>query len=251
MIGKWKLMLTAIVLAIITVVGTKHSAAKLAQADAMAQKEATLRQITVIGEGTVSASPDIAWANLGVQVAAPTVTAATQQSNDTMNAVLAQLKAVGVAEKDIQTSDYSIYPQRNNSGPNSANEITGYQVTNMVLVTIRDLSQVGPILDQAVQAGANNVSNVSFGFSDPTRLRLQALDRAIADAQSRADELAKSSGVQRGEVLSMSEVISSGPGPRAGSMVAQVESLAVPIQPGSSEVQAQVQVVYAIQSSGP
>ena len=82
-------------------------------------------------------------------------------------------------------------------------------------------------------------------------LQLQALDRAMVDAQSRADELAKSSGVQRGEVLSMSEVISSGPGPRAGSMVAQVESLAVPIQPGSSEVQAQVQVVYAIQSSGP
>jgi uncharacterized protein YggE len=250
MTGKWELMLTAIVLAIIIVLGTKHSAAKLVQADAMAQKETTLRQITVIGEGTVSASPDIAQANLGVQVTAPTVTAATQQSNDTMNAVLAQLKAVGVAEKDIQTSDYSIYPQRNSSGPNSANEITGYQVTNMVLVTIRDLNQIGPILDQAVQAGANNVSNISFGFSDPTKLQLQALDQAMADAQSQADELAKSSSVQRGDVLTISETITSNLAPRPGMVTVQAERVSVPIQPGSSEIHAQVQVVYAIQSSG-
>jgi uncharacterized protein YggE len=247
MTGKLKLMLTAIVLAIITVLGTKLSAAKLVQVDAMAQKEATLRQITVIGEGTVSASPDVVRANLGVQVTAPTVTEATQQSNDTMDAVLAQLKAAGIVEKDIQTSDYSIFPQRNNPGPNNTNEITGYQVTNMVMVTIRNLNQVGQVLDQAIQAGANNIANVSFDFSDPAKLQLQALDQAMADAQNRADQLAKSSGVQRGEVLSMSEVISSVPIPRPGIMAAQVESAGVPIQPGSSEIHAQVQVVYAIQ----
>jgi uncharacterized protein YggE len=246
MTGKWKLMLTAIVLAIITVLGTKHSAAKLVQAEAMAQKEATLRQITVIGEGTVSASPDMAQINLGVQVTATTVSAAIQQSRDTMDAVIAQLKAAGIAKKDIQTSDYSIMPQRN-PGSNNSNEFTGYQVTNMVLVTIRDLSQVGPVLDQAVQAGANNVSNISFGFSDPTKLQLQALDQAMADAQSRADELAKSSGVQRGDVLTISETIASNLAPRPGMVAVQAERVSVPIQPGSSEIHAQVQVVYAIQ----
>ena len=247
MLNKLHLGLTALALAVVTFLGVKLFEPTLGQADALAQQAATPRQITVIGQGTASASPDIVRANLGVQVTAPTVTEATQQSNDTMDAVLAQLKAAGIADKDIQTSDYSIYPQYNNPGPNNTNEITGYQVTNTVLVTIRNLNQVGQILDQAIQAGANNIANISFDFSDPAKLQLQALDQAMADAQVRADQLAKSSGVQRGEVLSMSEVISSTPSPRPRMMAAQIESSAVPIQAGSSEVQAQVQVVYAIQ----
>ena len=212
-----RLMLTALILAAITFIGVKLFAPGLIQADALAQQESTARQITVIGLGTVSASPDIARANLGVQVTAPTVTEATQQNNKTMDAVLAQLKAAGIAAEDIQTSDYNIYPQRNNPGPNNSSEITGYQVTHMVQVTIHNLDQVGQVLDQAIQAGANNITNISFAFSDPAQLHLQALDAAMANAESRADQLAQSSGVQRGEVLSMSEVVSSGPAPRPGS----------------------------------
>jgi uncharacterized protein YggE len=248
MAKNFKLGLIALALAIVTFLGVKFFGTSLVQADTLAQQAPTPRQITVIGQGSVSASPDIARANLGVQVTASTVTEATQQNNKTMDAVLAQLKAAGIAAKDIQTSNYNIYPQRNNPGPNGPGEVTGYQVTNMVQITIRNLNQVGQILDQAIQAGANNVDNISFDFSDPAQLQLQALDRAIADAQSRADQLAKSSGVQRGEVLSMSEIISSGPGPQPRIMAAQLESSAVPIQAGSSEVQAQVQVVYAIQA---
>jgi len=247
MINKLRLGLTALVLAVITFLGVKLLGSTLVQTDAMAQQEPTIRQITVIGRGTVSASPDIVRANQGVQVTAPTVTEATQQNKKIVDTVLAQLKAAGIAAKDIQTLNYNIYPQRNNPGPNGSGEITSYQVTNMVQVTIRNLSQVGQILDQAIQAGANNVANISFDFSDPANLQLQALDQAMADAQSRADQLAKSSGVQRGEVLSISEVFSSAPGPQPGIMAAQVESAAVPIQAGSSEVQAQVQVVYAIE----
>jgi len=247
MTNRLTLGFTALVLAIITFLGVRSYGPVLVRADSLTQQVTPPRQITVIGLGTVSASPDIVRANLGVQVTAPTVTEATQQNNKTMDAVLAQLKAAGVAAKDIQTSDYNIYPQRNNPGPNGPGEITGYQVTNMVQITIRNLDQVGQVLDQAIQAGANNITNISFDFSDPAQLQLQALDAAIANAQSHADQLAKSSGVQRGEVLSMSEVFSSGPSPQPGIMAAQVESSAVPIQAGSSEVQAQVQVVYAIQ----
>ena len=235
MVNKIKLGSTALALAIITFLGVKLFGPTLLRTDALAQ-QSTTRQITVIGQGAVSASPDIVRANLSVQVTAPTVTEATQQSNDTMDAVLAQLKATDIAKKDIQTSEYNIYPQRNNPGPNGSSEITGYQVTNMVQVTIRNLGQVGQILDQAIQAGANNITNISFDFSDPAQLQLQALDQAMTDTQSRADQLAKSSGVQRGEVLSMSEVVSSGPSPQPGIMAAQVKSPPVPIQTGSSEV---------------
>jgi uncharacterized protein YggE len=167
-----------------------------------------------------------------------------QESSNKMTAVIAKLKELGVVDADIQTSNFNISPQRN-VGPNGSGEITGYQVTNSVMVTIRDLSTVGDILDQAIQAGANDISGVSFGFSDPAKLQLQALDQAVADAQAQADALAKSSGVQRGEVLSISEVVSPNPVPVMG-FAAQAERAAVPIQPGSSEVHAQVQIVYAI-----
>ena len=242
-----RLILTALSLAILVFLGIKFFNPTLPPPSVLAQQPTFVRQITVIGQGTVSAAPDIAQANLGVQVTAPTVVEATRQSNATMAAVIAKLKAAGIADKDIQTSNYSIFPQRNTGGPNNSSEITGYQVINTVMVTIRNLNQVGQVLDQAIQAGANNISNITFGFSNPARLQLQALNQAMADAQARADELAKSSGVQRGEVLSMSEVISSGPVPRPGLLTAQAASAAVPIQPGSSEVQVQVQVVYAIQ----
>jgi len=229
-----------LILPLLTFIGVKLFTPTLFQSDALAQQEPTTRQIAVIGQVPISASPDTARASLGVQVTAPTVSEATQENNETMDAVLAQLKAAGIAAEDIQTSDYNIYPQRNNPGPNNSSEITGYQVTHMVQVTIRNLDQVGQVLDQAIQAEANNITNISFDFSDPAQLQLQALDAAMANAESRADQLAQSSGVQRVEVLLMSEIVSSGPGPRTGIMAAQVESPVVPIQAGSSEVPAQV-----------
>ena len=239
----WRSILTVLAVGLVIVVGLRLAPVSQAQTGPAAQSIPP-RQITVMGQGTVSAPPDIAQANLGVQVTAPTATAATQENNDKMSAITAKLKSLGVAEADIQTSNFNISAQRN-VGTNGPGEITGYQVTNTVMVTIRDLSQLGQILDQAIQAGANNVSNVSFGFSDPAKLQLQALDQAIMDAQNRADQLAKSSGVERGEVLSISEVSSPNPRPLGIAPMA-AELASVPIEAGTSQVQAQVQVVYAI-----
>jgi uncharacterized protein YggE len=239
----WRSILTVLAVGLVILVGLQLVPVSFAQTGPDAQDD-TVQQITVVGQGTVSAPPDLAHANLGVQVTAPTATAATQENNDKMSAITAKLKALGVAEADIQTSDFNISAQRSGS-TNGPGEITGYQVTNTVIVTIRDLSQMGQILDQAVQAGANDVSNVSFGFSDPAELQLQALDQAVQDARNQADQLAMSSGVQRGGVLSISEVGSTNP--RLAGIVPMVAELSsVPVQPGSSQIQAKVQVVYAI-----
>ena len=130
---------------------------------------------------------------------------------------------------------------------NSSGQPISYRVTNMVQVTIRDLNQVGTILDRTTQAGANSIFGVSFGLDDAALLKVEteARGKAIADAQARADDLAKLSSVQRGEVQSISEVIGANPIPLGGASATAYAS-AVPIQPGDLEVHMQVQVTYTV-----
>lgn len=154
-------------------------------------------------------------------------------------------KELGIADQEIQTSNYSIFPQQ--SSQNAGNgEITGYQVVESLQVTLRDLNKIGAILDQAVQAGANNISGVTFSVADPEELQKEALQQAVTDAQARDDVLAQAGSVRRGEVLAISEITSQTPIPYAGA-VSQPAATGVPIQTGEIEVQVQVQVTYAIQ----
>ena len=209
------------------------------------------RSITVVGEGKVSAKPDIAQAQIGVEVFAPTVQEATRENNERMGAVMAKLKELGIAEKDIQTSSYSIYSERRYpeaplSEGEPEEEIT-YRVSNMVQVTIRQLDQVGEIIDEAVAAGANSVYGVSFAIDDPSELQGEARTLAIADAKARAEELARLAGVKLGPVMVVSEVIGvpGFQGYGGGGLAAPVP--AAPISPGELEFTLQVQVTYAIE----
>ena len=110
------------------------------------------RSITVVGEGKVSVAPDVAEANVGVEVLAPTAEEATEEAKERMTAIMAALQKAGIAEKDIQTSNYSIYFERYpevramvEAGPS---EVEGnYRVSNMVLVKIRDLDKIETVLD--------------------------------------------------------------------------------------------------------
>jgi uncharacterized protein YggE len=203
------------------------------------------RAITVDGQATVLAKPDIASAEIGVQVTASSVSQATQQANSKMASVIAKLKELGIADQDIQTSNYSIFPQQNPQSA-GAGETTAYQVVNSVRVTIHDLNKIGEILDQAVQAGANNISGITFSVADPEKLKEEALGQAIVNAQARADVLAEASNVRRGEVLTISAIPSPSPIPFAEA-AAQSTVPGVPLQTGEIEVQVQVQVTYAIQ----
>jgi len=210
------------------------------------------RSITVVGEGKVSAKPDIAQAQIGVEVFAPTVQEATRENNERMGAVMAKLKELGIAEKDIQTSSYSIYSERRYpeaplSEGEPEEEIT-YRVSNMVQVTIRQLDQVGEIIDEAVAAGANSVYGVSFAIDDPSELQGEARTLAIADAKARAEELARLAGVKLGPVMVVSEVIGIGaPGFRGYGGGELAMPMAPPISPGELELTLQVQVTYAIE----
>ncbi len=213
------------------------------------------RTITVIGQGKVNVKPDIARVQIGVEVFAPTVKEATAKNREQMASVLAALKKAGVADKDIQTFNYSINFERESfmampSAPGAAEmkavEPRGrYRVSNMVQVTIRDLDTVATILDAAVEAGANNVWGVSFGIEDSGKAESEARAKAMDNARAKAAELAELAGVELGEVISVSEVIGTAFPPVA---FAEARALGggAPISPGELTFQTQLQVVFAI-----
>jgi uncharacterized protein YggE len=222
-----------------------------AQAQTVAETTSTLpRTITVVGEGTVKIKPDIAQANIGVEVIRPTVKAASSGAKESMDAVLQALKEQGVDEKDIQTSGFSVWTERPYGPEGPADEVL-YHVSNQVAVTIRDLDTVGTVLDAAIEAGANNIYGVTFSLDDPSQVESEAREKAVSDAQAKAQELAVLNDVELGDVVSVSEVI----GGRGGYYTGVVREAAVsgvgggggPIAPGELEVTLQLEIVYTVQ----
>jgi hypothetical protein len=207
------------------------------------------RTITVVGEGDVRIKPDIATTNIGVEVVADSVRAASDQQADIMNAVMEALRAQGIADQDMQTSGYSVWVERpyGPEGPQPDAQPL-YHVSNQVSVTIRDLDNIGPVLDAAIEAGANNIFGITFQVSDPSPLMSEARQEAVADAQAKAEELAGLSNVQVGQVVSISEIVAGGPIPLFNAPAAEgLGGGAGPISPGELEMKVQLQVTYAIQ----
>ena len=208
------------------------------------------RAITVVGVGKVSLVPDIAQINVGAEARASTVTEAKAEVDGQIDAIMAVLVELGVADKDIQTSHYGIYYERESvMGPvregGPVQEMQGaYRVSNMLQVTVRDVNAAGDVLDSVVEAGANQVYGVTFTVSDDSKWQSEARKNAVADARTRAEELAGLTGVQLGEVQLVSEVIGGSPMPIA---YAERAMGGGGIAPGELEMSTQVQVTFAIQ----
>lgn len=208
------------------------------------------RGITVVGTGKTSGSPDMVQINIGIDTQDPTAQKAVNDNQTRMNALLAKLKELGIADKDIRTSNYNVSTQRPPmpTGPDAQGD-TGapiYFVSNQVQVTIRDVAKLGNVLDQVVAVGANHIYGVNFGFSDPSKLEVEARAKAVEDARNRAQSLAQLEGVTLGPIASVSEVINAFPGPVYQS-AAGLGGSGTPIQPGALEVVVSIQVTYTIQ----
>ena len=203
-----------------------------------------MRQVTVVGRGEVKGRPDTATIQIGVETEAPVAKDALAKNTDLATALQAKLKDLGVAEKDMQTSNFSIYPTYAQDG----RQITGYHVSNSVIVKIRDLDKAGTLLDQVVQAGANSVSSISFSVDDPKALLNQAREQAMQDARAKADQLAKSGGAAVGDVLVITENVGAPPPlPMALQAAAGAAgSKAVPVQPGEQSFGIDVQVTVQL-----
>lgn len=174
---------------------------------------AATNTISVTGEGEVFAVPDLATFSVAVQETAKDVqtaqTTATKKNND----IVAYLKSAGVEDRDIQTSEYNIYPQYEYSreictstycGPGKQT-LTGYQVSQTLTVKVRKTDKAGEILAGVGSKGATNVSGLSFTIDDEDALQAEARGKAIADAKTKADELAKQLGVHVVRIVGFSE----------------------------------------------
>jgi len=206
------------------------------------------RTITVVGEGRVLARPDLAQATVGVEVVGNDVKQATSDAAQTMENLLKTLTDLGIAEKDIQTAYYNVWVERPYAPQGGPTGETVYHVNNNVNITIRDLDNVATILGQAIEAGANSIASVNFNVADPSSLRSEARQKAVENALAEAEELAKLNGVEIGEVVGVSEVISGG-AYYVSELAAESAGLgggAGPISPGEVGVSVQLEVTYAI-----
>jgi uncharacterized protein YggE len=208
------------------------------------------RTITVVGDGTVSSKPDVARANIGVEVLKPSVKEAAAESNQLTDQVLAALKEMGIADNDIQTSGYSVYSERYGSDGAPADQIQ-YRVTNNVNVLIRDLDQVGQVLDASIKAGANSIYGVEFLLDDATAARSAARKQAVSNANATAQELAELSGVKVGKIISISEVIGNTGGFYSNQFTQYSTGMGggraeAPIEPGQLRLTMQLQVTYEL-----
>jgi len=227
--------------------GAALLAAFVAVAPAAAAADALVRTITVNGEGTVSGAPDRALLSAGVATTAPTANQALAANARKMTGVFDALKRLGVPERSIQTSNFSVEPQYTNGAGNAAPRITGYLVSNQVDVTLDDVKQLGPALDALVAAGANQINSVSFGIKDAAALQTSARQAAIADARARAETYAKAAGADVGAVETISESGGAAPVPMFRARAAGFAGAApTPTAAGELSVTADVSVTFEL-----
>ena len=205
--------------------------------------------IRISGEGRVVGIPDIAKIQLGYKAEKKTVAEAQTDNTDKMNNIINKLKKdFDINKKDIQTSNYNIYPQYDwNEGIKT---LQGYQVTQNLNIKIRDLEAVSKILDAAGSAGLNQVGNLQFDIDNPEKLKEEARTKALKNAKEKADKLSKELGVKLGRVISFSEYGSepSQPVYRAYGMaeMKSMDEAAPEIEAGSTEITINATIEYEI-----
>lgn len=215
---------------------------------------AVQNSISVSGTGDAYGAPDIAYVQLGIDVTAGDVGEAITQAGTVMNSVQAAVKGQGVEDKDMQTINFNVYPE--DIYDKDTGQPTGqrrYHVQNFLNVKVRDISKVGPIIDAGLGAGATNISGLTFGVEDTTKLESDARTKAIADAKQRAQQLADGLGVKLGAPIIVSEgFVSAPPMPYPAFAVKAADGAgaggeAAPISPGQMQVTVQVNITFALE----
>lgn len=239
--------LVAVLLTAAAVVWTSNPVASAQPVQANTQ--ASEKGITIVAQGQVTAKPDIAWITIGVRTTAVTARQAMDENNAAVAAVIAKLESMGIAKKDMQTGNISLYPQTKAPRPEEAGpeQIVAYWANNSLRVTVRNLGTLGAVLDAAVSAGANSVSGIRFGVDDDSKLRDEALKEAIKTARAKADLVAEGLGLRVTGVQSVSLESYATPGPVYYEVAAPAARMAageVPVETGELTFTASVRVTF-------
>lgn len=204
------------------------------------------RTITVTGQGQAFGTPDTAVISAGVQTQAKTAAQALAANAKAMNSVFAALKQLGIPDKNIQTSDFSVTPQFTQYSSTEAQKIVGYQVSNQVTVSVDGTSKVGPAIDALVGAGANQMNNISFSIHNADALMAKARTGAVADATTRAQTLTNAAHVKLGPIISIEENAQTEIRPMAA-MMRVAGNAPTPIAAGQQAIVASVSITWEIQ----
>jgi uncharacterized protein YggE len=200
------------------------------------------RTITVTSSAEVRAVPDRAVVQLGVQTRASNAQAALTQNNDQIARVIAALKGLGIPDTDLQTSQLSVQPVYNSESPNQPPQLVGFEAMNIVSVQLADMARIGPVIDAAVTAGANQVMGIGFRVADEDRVQLTALRDAVMRSRPQAEAIAAAAGVTLGDVDAVMEV------GRSAVPVGDAAAIGggTPVLPGTVTLRVDVQVRYQI-----
>jgi len=239
----------SLVLALV-VATTRYAAAQ--ESTTVTTSEPSPTTLTVTGQGTVVVEPDTASVSFGVTIEDETLSTAQTEATTTMTAILTAVTDAGVAERDVRTVDYSVTILYDYDDDGTVTSILGYQVSNTVAVTVRQLDSLGTILDAVVAAGANNVYGVSFFVNDTTAAASQARIAAVEDAMAKANDIATAAGLTVSRIVSIDEQTTAPPTPvdyypSAAAEMDDSAGYAVPVQAGSTDIMATVYMVFELE----
>ncbi|MCX6779164.1 MAG: SIMPL domain-containing protein [Candidatus Magasanikbacteria bacterium] len=206
--------------------------------------------ISISGEGKETGAPNVAMTDIGFVTESKDVATAQKENTEKMNKLIAEVKKLGVADADIQTSNYSVYPRYDYTDGKSL--LSGYTVNQSVTLKIRDLTKISSVLAKVGEVGVNQVSSLNFIIDDQENLRASARDKALKNAKEKADALAKSLGVRIVKVISYNEYTPSDVYPMkaygmAEGMGGGASAPSPDIQTGSMEIKVSVNVIYEIE----
>ena len=223
----------------------------------LADDKPETKTISVSGRGKIAAAPDVADINIGVVTQGETAREALSANTEKMAELHKTLKEHGIAAKDVQTTNINVSPRYSQPQPQPPGQppreftprIVGYDVTNTVNVTAREIAKLGEVLDAVVTAGANQMYGISFRFDAPEALLRDARKKAMADARDKAELLAGEAGVVVGPPISIVDQDASQPPPPRPMMARMMmaKSDAVPIAAGEQELSVTVHVIYELQ----
>ncbi len=210
-------------------------------------EESEKRLISITGEAEMYVKPDVASASFGVETNASTAQEAQKLNSSAMNRVISVLKGKGIAEADIQTSNFSMRPVYEQQGEKPYAQqinVTGYRCSNTVTVRIKNISNVGSIIDAVIGAGATNVNGISFGVLDSKKHEDEMLARAVENARHKADIMAKAAGVNITGIFKMSDGWVSFSTNHNGVKRMADYSEAAPIEPGEVSIIGTVRIDF-------
>jgi len=206
----------------------------------------TQKQIYVNGTGQVFLTPDVVYVYIGVRSESEDVSNALRENNIQTEAVADALKENNVDPADIQTSAFNVYPQPKYDMQGEITETT-YNVENTIYVTIRDLQNLGKVLDEVIKAGANNINGVEFDVLDKSEALTEARALAIKNAKSQAQELASAADVELGDLISLSVYANNMPyASYEGKAIGGAMAPEVLIAAGQLTIQATADLIYEI-----